>query len=50
MPHHHRDHYYLSDAMGGNVGLYVDDDGHRGCRRVLVCGLGHALRQNHPAG
>jgi len=22
-----RDHYYLADAMGGNVGLLVDDDG-----------------------
>ena len=21
------DHYYLSDAMGGSVGLYVDGDG-----------------------
>jgi hypothetical protein len=28
MPHHHRDRYYLSDAMGVSVGLYVDDDGH----------------------
>jgi len=26
-PSDNRDHYYLSDAMGGNVGLYIDDDG-----------------------
>jgi len=26
-PTNNRNHYYLSDVMGGNIGLYVDDDG-----------------------
>lgn len=29
-PSDDRDHYYLTDAMGSNVGLYVDDDGDPG--------------------
>jgi len=26
-PTNNRNHYYLPDVMGGNIGLYVDDDG-----------------------
>ncbi|UCC31640.1 MAG: hypothetical protein JSU86_05050, partial [Phycisphaerales bacterium] len=35
-PTNNRNHYYLSDVMGGNIGLYVDDDGDPGTEREAV--------------
>ncbi len=35
-PTNNRNHYYLSDVMGGNIGLYVDDDGDPGTERQAV--------------
>ena len=35
-PTNNRHHYYLPDAMGGNVGMYVDDDGDQATDRVAV--------------
>jgi len=35
-PTNNRNHYYLSDAMGGNIGQYVDDDGDPDTDRVAV--------------
>ncbi len=35
-PPDNRDYYYFSDAMGGSVGLYIDDDGDPETDRMAV--------------